>query len=210
VALDDLLTGYGHHKFEKPKIAGSYKGKSLVVCADAACIWGDLEAFGCASYAGRGKVAKDGWDFMTINKIVETFPGEIEHCYSNEPQILHRFIAARRQEYAKEFGAPRNTHSCNEGAKWRWPWGGQGTSLLGGVLVGLGLGYDRVVICGGPLDDGPHNGEPHWRACRFKSREACGSVDDDRDAHWKRAIDLAFEGRVKSMSGRTGEWLGRP
>lgn len=210
MALKDLMTGYGGFEFPLPKIAGTYAGKKLIICADAACVWEDLEAFGCASYAGRGSVKKEGWDFLTVNKLVETFPGAIEHCYSNEPSLLRSFIGARRNEYEKEFPRPANTHSCNEGAKWRWPWGGHGTSGLGAVLVGLGLGYDQIVLCGMPLDDGPHNGEPHWRACRFKSKEAAGSVDDDRDGHWKRAIQLAFDGKVKSMSGRTKNWLGSP
>ncbi len=212
MALEDLLSGYGGRAFPLPKIAGAYKGKGLVVCGDAACVWADLEVLGCRSNEGRGKVRKDGFDLMTINKLVETFPGRIEHAYSNEPHLLHKFIAARRQEYTAEFGGPSNTHSCNEGAKWRWPWGGQGTSLLGGVLAGLGMGYGPIVICGGPLDNGPHNGEPHWRKCGFATAEAAGPKDvvNGVNAHWKRARDSAFEGKVFSMSGRTAEWLGKP
>lgn len=210
MALKDLMTGYGGFEFPLPPIAGTYKGKGLVVCADAACVWDDLEEFGCASYINRGSVKKEGWDFLTVNKLVETFPGNIEHAYSNEPHILKAFIAARRQEYTREFAGPIHTHSCNQGMKWRWPWGGHGTSGLGAVLVGIGLGYDRIVLCGLPLDDGPHNGEPHWRACRFQKSEAAGSAGDDRNSHWKRAMELAFDGKVKSMSGRTRNWLGAP
>lgn len=208
MALSDLMTGYGGFEFPLPPIAGTYAGKGLVVCGDAIGIWEDLEAFGCRYDVGRGSVRKNGWDFMTVNKLVETFPGEIEHCYSNEPSLLAKFIAARRSEYTKEFQAPRHTHSCNAGARHRWPWGGHGTSGLGATLVGIGLKYDQLVLCGLPLDDGPHNGEPPWRRCRFASREAAGSKDGGPDSHWKRARDLAFEGKVRSMSGRTLEWLG--
>lgn len=211
MALDELLTGYGGRAFPYPDIAGAYKGKKLVVCGDAIGVWDDLECFGCRDDSGpRGRVRKEGWDFLTVNKLVETFPGSVEHCYSNEANLLNKFIAARRSEYAREFGPPAHSHSCNTGAAHRWPWGGQGTSGLGAVLIGLGLGYDRIVICGMPLDDGPHNGEPHWRRTAFKSSEAAGSATDDRDSHWKRAMDLAFQGRVKSMSGRTRDWLGSP
>ena len=209
MSLDDLLTGYGGKTFPQPAIAGRYKGKSLIVCADAACVWDDLERFGCRNDAGRGRVHKPGWDFLTVNKLVETFPGEIEHCYSNEAHLLNFFLAARRQEYIHEFGAPRHTHSCNKGAQWRWPWSGRGSSLLGGVLVGLGLGYASIVICGGPLDNGPHNGEPPWRKTSFLKTE----VPPDRgveNAHWKEAMTVAFANRVRSMSGRTLAWLGPP
>lgn len=211
MALKDLMTGYGGFAFPLPTIAGQYKGKGLVVCADARGVWDDLEAFGCRCDTGRGSVAKEGWDFLTVNKLVETFPGRIEHAYSNQPSLLRKFIDARRQEY--EFGPPLNTHSCNDGATWRWPWGGHGTSGLGAVLVGVGLGYDRIVLCGLPLDDGPHNGEPHWRKTAFASSEACGPAGNSyhgMDYHWKQAMNLAFDGKVKSMSGRTREWFGAP
>lgn len=211
MALKDLMTGYGGLAFPLPEIAGKYAGRSLVICADAIGVWNDLEAFGCRTDEGMGKVKKDGWDFLTVNKMVETFPGDIEHCYSNEPKILNQFIAARRQEYKREFCAPRNSHSCNGGAQWRWPWGGQGTSGLGATLVAIGLGYERIVLCGMPLDDGPHNGEPPWRRTKFESSEAAGPANTRKpDKHWERARDLAFDGKVRSMSGRTREWLGAP
>lgn len=210
MALRDLMSGYGGFEFPLPEIAGKYAGRGLIVCGDAACVWDDLERFGCVSVTGRGSVRKDDWHFMTVNKLVETFPGNIEHCYSNEPALLHKFIAARRTEYAKEFENPRHTHSCNAGAKWRWPWGGHGTSALGAVLAGIGLGYVPIVLAGIPLDNGPHNGEPHWRKCHFEASEAAGPKDGGQNTHWKRAIDLAFEGKVKSMSGRTRDWLGAP
>lgn len=208
MALRDLMTGYGGFEFPLPEIAGRYAGKSLLIVADAECVWRDLEAFGCRSDEGRGKVFKKGWDFLTINKMVEMFPGRIEHCYSNEPKLLRAFIAARRNEYEREFSCAMNQHSCNQGVQWRWPWGGHGTSGLGGCLVGIGLGYERIVLCGMPLDDGPHNGEPHWRKTGFASSEACDQVGGQPDMHWKRARDLAFDGKVKSMSGRTQKWLG--
>lgn len=208
MALSDVLSGYGGYQFPFPDIAGQYEGRSLVICADAACVWDDLERFGCRVNSGRGSVAKSGWHFMTINKMVETFPGNVEHAYSNEPKLLNAFIAARRSEYKQEFNWPAHTHSCNKGAQWRWPWSGRGSSLLGGTLVGLGLGYDQIIICGGPLDDGPHNGEPPWRKSEFQSREV---RDNAGTHHWKLAIEqVPMYGRVFAMSGRTKDWLGSP
>lgn len=204
--LDSYLSEYGRER-KYPKIAGTYSG-NLVICGDAECVWDDLEELGFKSTRGRGKVERDGWDIMTVNKMVETFPGNIEHCYSNEPHLLETFLKARRNEYSKEFQSPKHTHSCNKGAKWLWPLGGWGTSGLGACLVGIGLGYDRIVICGIPLDNGPHNGEPHWRTTRFESNEVADQVNGDVPMHWKKARDLAFNGKVKSMSGRTKKWLG--
>lgn len=211
--LSDLLSGYGASQHPLPKIAGTYKGKQLAICGDASCVWDDLERLGCRYNHLRGAVAHCDWQFMTVNKLVETFPGNIEHAYSNEPMLLNKFIAARRSEYTREFAGPMHTHSIRDGAKWIWPWGGHGTSALGATVIGIALGYDKIVLCGVPLDDGPHNGEPHWRKCAFATSEAAGPKDagfNGMDRHWKRAIELGFDGKVKSMSGRTKAWLGEP
>jgi hypothetical protein len=208
MALADLLKGYGGEQFPLPKIAGTYKGKKLCIVADAACVWDDLERLGCKYVHKRGAVAHIEFQFMTVNGIVMTFPGNIEHAYSNQPDILDKFIAARRHEYSREFEGPRHTHSIRKGVMHRWPWSGHGTSLLGACFAGIGMGYDAIVICGGPLDDGPHNGEPYWRKCAFTNEAA--AQGNGVNLQWKRAMDLAFEGRVFSMSGRTRDWLGSP
>lgn len=201
----------GTRSTQLPSCTNTYKGM-LVVCGDAACIWDDLERLGCRVDGGnstRGRI--DGeCHFLTINKLVEVFPGKIEHAYSNEWGLLEKFIAARRNEYRKEFpNSPANTHSIAPGARWRWPFGGWATSGLGAALVGVALGYEKVILAGVPLDNGPHNGEPSWRRCNF-TREASDTADGGINAHWKRARDIAFEGKVKSMSGRTKDWLGEP
>lgn len=206
VGVKEYLGNYGGAEFPFPEIAGTYSG-SLVICGDAKCVWDDLEAYGCRLDQGRGKVGKEGHDFMVINKLGETYPGRIEHWYSNEPNLLEKFVNGRRFEYSMEFDPPQHTHSCNRGAKWLWPYGGHGTSGLGAILTGLGLGYDKIVLCGMPLDDGPHNGEPHWRKCRFETSEVSDQVNGKPDAHWQRAMEHAFEGKVSSMSGRTEKWL---
>lgn len=192
-----------------PSIAGRYRGRGLIVCGDAACIWDDIERFGAARRVGRGSVGRDGYDVMTVNRAVETLPGNIEHAYSNEPDLLEKFVAARRNEYRKEFSGPNHRHSHRSGADHRWHIGGHGTSGLSAAIVGVGLGYDHIVLCGIPLDDGPHNGEPAWRRCSF-TREAADNVSTGINGCWKRARDLAFGGRVQSMSGRTRDWLGEP
>lgn len=208
--LQPFLAEYGYYD-PLPEIAGKYAGKQLAICGDAACVWADLEKLGCRVNGGNARRGGLGgpWDFMTINKLVETFPGNIEHAYSNEWTLLERFISCRRTEYKREFDGPRHTHSCAGGAKWIWPWGGHATSGLGATIAGAGMGYDLVVLCGVPLDDGPHNGEPPWRRCTF-TNEAAVSGDSGINRYWQKARDMAFNGRVKSMSGRTREWLGAP
>lgn len=186
--------------FIEPAIAGKYTG-NLIICGDGSCIWDDLKTFGCAKGEGRGSVQKAGWDFMVINHMVEVFPGYIDHAFSNHPEHLLAFYWARRPEYAREFPGKIQMHSCFSGVNWTWPWKGLGTSGLNAVLTGLCLGYEQIVLAGMPLDDRPHNGEPRWRKSNFEIK--------DVEPHWMRAKDV-FEERVKSLSGRTKDWLGSP
>lgn len=204
--LDALLAAYGSSARALPAIAGCYHGGSLAVCGDAACVWDDLERLGCRDDEGRGRVARRDWHFMTVNKLVETFPGDIEHCYSNSGHFLATWVKARRHEYQHEFDGPRHTHACLDGATWRWPWPGQGTSGWGAVVAGVGLGYARVALCGIPLDDGPHNGEPPWRGTKFCT-EVRAAPDGGAEFHWRRVAEM-LGGTVRSMSGRTRDWLG--
>lgn len=198
--LREFLSSYGISQGSLPKIAGQYEVGSCVVCADAACVWDDLERFGCRSSNG---VERRGWSFITVNALVSVFPGRIDHAYSNSGAVLRRFIAARRDEYINEFGPPCATHSTTAETDWIWPWHGGGTSGLGAILTALGLGYTNIVLAGMPLDSSPHNGEPPWRRTHIGQEASEGS-------HWERARKLAFKGKVKSLSGKTREWLGEP
>jgi hypothetical protein len=207
--LTPYLTEFGYGAHQLPKIAGTFTGQKLIICADSSTVWDDLERFGARNDVNRGSVYKPGWHIMTVNKIVEVMPANIHHAYSNDPNLLAKYLNARRDEYEHEFESPRTTHSCNTGARHLWPLGGHGTSGLCATLVGVGLGYDEIVLCGLGLTDGPHNGEPPWRKTRF-TREAANSGDTGMNHHWRKARDLCFRGRVKSMSGRTREWLGAP
>ena len=215
MGLREYCAEYGQNPNDVPEIAERYKGRTLIVCGDGWTVWDDLERLGCRDDKGPGnrggvKPYDPDVDFMVVNGLGCVFPGKIEHWYSNEPAILNKYIAARRPEYAREWGGANHTHSCNRGAKWKWPFGGHGTSGLGAILCGLGMGYQQIIICGMPLDNGPHNGEPPWRRCRFETAEVASSKNGGWPTHWKRAIAYAFDGKVAAMSGRPNEWIGGP
>lgn len=210
MGLEDFGKFYGGFEFPFPKIAGRYEGKKLIICGDSHNVWDDLDRFGCKNQNNRGSVVKNDWQFMTINKLIEVFPGSVEHCYSNEAESLIAFVAARRREYRKEFSGPEHLHSCNRGIQWRWPWRGNGTSALGACLTAICLGYAEIVLAGVPLDNGSHNGEPPWRRCNFLAEVEAVKEQRTINVHWRNARDLVFDGKVKSLSGRTMEWFGEP
>jgi hypothetical protein len=204
--IEKLLAEYGIYD-PLPSIARTYHGKSVVICGDAHCLWSDLEAFGCRDDTECGKVAKPGWDFMTVNMAGSKFPGVIEHWYSNAGHLVERFMAVRRQEYPPHFTV-NNLHSLGGWTQewpraWVWPWTGHGTSGLGAVITALALDYANIVLCGLPLENQPHNGEPPWRKTNFVN-EVRGDAK-----HWIK-VATAFSGRVTSMSGQTRNWFGYP
>jgi len=205
--LDDMLAEYGIYNPSLPAIAGTYKGKGLVICGDGQCLWDDLEQFGCRSDDEGGSVKRSGWDFMCVNMAGSKFPGVVEHWFSNSGYLIERFFSVRRQEYPRHWTV-NHLHALTE---WEsphpsphvWPWTGHGTSGLGAVITGLWLGYDNIVLCGIPLDNRPHNGEPPWRKTNFVNE-----VRGDQK-HWMKVADR-FSGRVTSMSGQTRAWFGHP
>lgn len=189
-----------------PEIAGKYSGR-LIICGDGRCLWDDLEKIGAKSTMYRGCVKLDDADFMVVNQAGIKFPGNIEHWYSNDVKNMPHWIASRRPEYRHTFEFSNKTHSNHNGAKYIWPFRGPGTSGLNACLVGCALGYQEIILCGMPLDDSGHSGEPHWRSTNF-SIEVSAKRNGQINRFWQAARDIVFKDKVKSVSGRSREWLG--
>ena len=164
-------------------------GGTLVICGGAACVWDDL-----AAIYQNAMLRPDEFDYMTVNDITMHFPGKIRHAYSNDHEDILRWIHCRRDTLVQEYGEVGFAHSRSV-----WPWPGHGSSGLGAVYTGLALGYDRIILCGMPMDDSPHYFDPPW---------AKSQLDKEDIAHWETARDKVFDGKVKSMSGRTRDILG--
>lgn len=171
-------------------------GKLLIV-ASGRCVWDDLER-----YARDQEIHFNG-DVMAVNDVGMHLPCELTHWYSNDWKMLPKWVEARRPRFKKKYG-PVQTHSCYGGAKYVWPWPGHGTSSLNAVYTGLALGYDEIVLAGVPLDNSGHYFDPPWVNSNF-SNEVPNKGGQLR--YWNRQI---FEGKVKSLSGRTRELLGSP
>ena len=73
-----------------------------------------------------------------------------------------------------------------------------GSSGLFAALVGLKLGYDEIILCGCPADNGNFY-DPEWVSDNFTKKRKV----------WLGAKEF-FDGRVKSMSGYTRSILGGP
>lgn len=189
---DDNLKAMG----QWPAVKRRYSGV-LAVCASGHTLWDDLYSL------GHRDVWDQNFDIMAVNDAGMHIPHKLTHWYSNDYEWLPKWVAARRPRFVKEgrMWEPRGgesitTHSCyNAPGAMIWPWPGGGTSTLYGVYTGLALGYSEIVVCGAPLDNGPHYFDPPWQPTTFAK---CGDFKS-----WQNARDRIFEGRVRSLSGNT-------
>lgn len=176
-----------------------YNGKGLVICGGARCVWEDLEPF-CPHVRGGG------YHIMAVNDVGMHIPLDLRHWFSNSAQELSQWVECRRNGYNRTV----LTHSlrANPGiVKYIWPWPGHGTSSLNAVYTGLRMGYDPIILCGVPLDDSGHYFDPPWVKTNF-AREV--PANNENLKWWSNAAEKVFEGKVKSMSGRTRDVLGSP
>ena len=70
-------------------------------------------------------------------------------------------------------------------------------------MIGLALGYNKIILAGVPLDGSGHFFDP-------PDKETKQFSGQNIDLEWKWANDKYIKGRVKSLSGRTKEWFGEP
>jgi hypothetical protein len=70
-------------------------------------------------------------------------------------------------------------------------------------MVGLALGYDKIILAGVPIDGTGHFFDPPGKVVNQ-------FLGTNIKEEWNNANRNYFKGRVKSLSGRTREWLGEP
>jgi hypothetical protein len=175
---------------KKPDLAGKFSGTLLIV-GGGRYVWDDVASF------------PHGGDVMAVNHVGIFWPGKLAHWYSNDVPILNACVAVRHGYLGMPFDVTvGHVHSCNEGAQYHWPMPGSGTSSLNAIYTGLALGYDSIVLAGVPLDDEGHFYDPPWVRSNF--------IAAGQDRAWVNARNKIFNGKVKSLSGRTKEWLGSP
>jgi hypothetical protein len=209
---------------ELPRIAGSQSGLCLVI-GGGYSVWFEIQEF----YGLIGRGFENSADFddntpvLAVNDIGSFFKPRLGHLVSWHEEILAPTVALRKahscnitqtythtQEHIHDTGRDIEDFEVPSGslfkkADWAWHFeqGIGGTSGLMAVMVALALGFNRVVIAGTPLDDKPHFWAPAWETVpQFKSQTQITT--------WCEARDIWLKDRVKSMGGRTRQWLGYP
>lgn len=164
----------------------------LVVVGCADCVWDDLKSI---SYRSK--------HVLVLNDIGIYFPGYMEHWATCHPNIINGGQKVRDQHrdhkdfvtHIPDYAVPKIP-----GYIWTIP-KLAGTSGMFGVLIGLGLGYKRIILAGIPLTCTAH----FWYPSVPVKMDKKGIRQS-----WERISNLIFEGRVRSLSGWTKELLGEP
>lgn len=174
-------------------LINKYVGKTCLLLSGGRTVWNDVLAF-------TGGNSHSDWDLMAVNDVGMYVPGRLEHWFSCHGEQLPGWEEVRmfHHEPARYRHSMKERHpSCIA-----WPVPTIGTSSLAAVYVALCLGYDRIVLCGAPLDDEGHFFDPSWVRTNF--------TNEARHDVWAEANRKIFDGKVKSMSGFSRDILGAP
>lgn len=194
------INGVRGKKKRPPGIALQYSGTLKIVCS-ARCLWDDLEELGDV-----------GGDVMAVNIAGAFYKGPVDHWCSAHPNFLMKnCVPLKRRFYHMPHETHIYTHSMRytEGIDFVWDIlrGGGGTSGMFSTLVALTLGYDKIIICGMPLDDSGHFYEspyvPPFPQDLFETNKAARL--------WGHHVNtIKKSNKVRSMSGMTAHWFGKP
>lgn len=174
-----------------PPTAGEFSGP-LLVCGGGRTLWDDL-----ARYTAPAHV-------MAVNWAGCLFPRPFEHWASLHPDHLVHMLALRRLDHPSHGHIWTHTQNAYAGIELSWRLAlDPACSGFFAALVGLALGYAPVILAGCPEDLGGHFYDPPGEPGGYTNNSA-------HEAMWLSARDTVFAGRVRSLSGRTRDWLGEP
>jgi hypothetical protein len=193
------ICGWG----DKPPAAANQCSGLLIVLGAAAGVWDDVRRL-------KQDLSPGPCAHLAVNAIGMFWPGELAHWVTLHPDYMVPWRGVRRA-YRQIDEPGIVTHAFGHPSQKRWPgidcyWDmdfGGGCSGMFGCCVGLACGYSRIILCGMPMDDSPYFFGDHENRNKvfLQHSETCA---------WQTAIDRFFNGRVRSMSGRTRIWCGEP
>ncbi len=184
---------------ELPFIAGRKKG-SLLIMGPGMSLWDDV-----AKVHSRFK-----GDRMALNHVIIDYPDRLEHACSCHPYVLLLFTLYRRHVYSRFphtyshsvdiYDRESQENHLIPQFTWDFPEYYYGSSALTGVLAGLVMGYDNIILAGIGMDKGGYYYNPYW----------VYPYDERFLNDWEKANKKCFHGKVTSLSGNTRELLGEP
>lgn len=171
----------------------------------ASSVWQDLaEAQAIFDAAGCGPDILVG-----VNRFARDYPASLDAWVTLHSEHMCRWVDERRANGLpdhRSFYTQRNLNTyLSPGLNMQTvdPWGGSSGLLAVNVALNA-FNADRVICCGIRLDRTPHFNAEKEADVPAEWREA-----ERYRARW-RAVENDLDGRVKSVSGWTSEFLGKP
>jgi hypothetical protein len=189
----EVLGGQG----EPPACLGRHAGP-LLILGGGRTVWTDYD-----------QVRPWKGEIMAVNDVGQFLHEIIKHWVTLHPEYMPGWTHYRTKHNYGQGQVPlihshkTRRHREEHGVNHYWPGAEVGaTSGCFGVLVGLMLGYTEIVLAGIPMDNSGHFFDPPWYS----------TDNEDKTVHtqWRWARDNVFQGRVRSLSGYTRQWLGAP
>jgi len=177
-----------------PDIAGTKSGSLLVACT-AKCVWDDIS-----------KVKLADFDILVVKQVswffAKIFDIQPDHAASYE-EIRNLSFVGGNYGHNRVPSEAKNIHTIpNAPISGAHVWNTTkrcGTSGLFGVMVGVLMGYNPVVLAGCPVDGSAHFYDPdYYKYDRY--------IRQGQEKEWTDACNM-FKDRVTSLSGRTKTWL---
>lgn len=165
----------------------------ILITGSAKCLYDDIK---------EARKSYPSAPIMAINESGIWLDENIEHWFSFHGESLLGWKAQRDARFGNKDIVLHTIKGRSSGPITAWSFSLGGSSALGAVLVALALGYSPVILCGCPLDN---SGYIHGNS-KLNSN-FLNEVSGPEEKRWLSHIEY-FNGRVKSMSGRTKEWLG--
>lgn len=137
-------------------------------------------------------------DALCVNRSVLYYPYFFQHWAS-----LHHDLVRDLQWVKNKCNFKTHSNRPGPGIDRIWPMEAfNGDSGLFAVRVAVRLGYEKIILCGLPLDK---------RRKIYQVKENGNSFDCITNLQlWREMARDEFDGKVRSMSGNTREILGEP
>jgi hypothetical protein len=183
-----------------PSIVGKSYG-NLLILGGAKCVWDDyLEA--------RDLMGKGNYWIMCVNDIGAQFKAEpILHAVSLHKRNLPAIRLMRKEKSMLEHVI---THCHKPGPEVQLVWkldNVGGTSGMFATKIAVLLGYKKIIICGVPIDNSGHYFDP----LNINDNRSTTFNNSSQIASWREFSTLkTVKQRVRSMSGKTKAYLGKP
>lgn len=180
-----------------PSIVGNYSG-ILIILGCGRNVWKELEEI-------KALIGHKKFSIMCINDTAFQLIGDFSHAVSLHLEFLPAIKHLRPLRSLGHFFTHSAKHEEGVDHVWNIPNVG-GTSSLFGCKIAILMGYEKIIMCGVPLDGAGHYYDPEF------SDPQNNYNNTEQKIVWIqfRQTGTTAKGCIRSMSGRTKDVFGEP